>query len=104
MTFSEPSRVGTATSFQPSPYEPQDSMYAYESTRALRMDLADAVACLPERQQMILSLYFREKLKLREIGEVLDMPELRVSRLHATALSKVGSVSWALGEGDPHVR
>ena len=95
MTFSEPDLFGIARN--PLRYESQDSLDAYEGARALRMDVADAIACLPERQQIVLALYFQEQLKMREIGEVLGMTEFRVSRLHASALIAVKAAvgAWA---------
>ena len=86
MTYFQLNRVIPSSSCQPSPCEPQDSLNAYESARALRMDLADAVACLPEPQQFILALYYREGLRMREIGVVLGITESRISQLHAKAL------------------
>lgn len=43
--------------------------------------LADAIEQLPERQRIVLSLYYTEELRLAEIGEVLGVSESRVSRL-----------------------
>ena len=52
----------------------------------LKATLTDAVGCLPERQQLILALYHREELMLREIGEVLGITESRVSQIHTKTL------------------
>ena len=43
--------------------------------------LKELIARLPERQQTILGLYYMEDLTLREIGEVLDLSEARISQL-----------------------
>lgn len=60
---------------------------------AERRDLQDAVAAaidlLPDRERMILSLYYHEELTLREIGEVLSVSECRVSQLHARAIARI---------------
>ena len=60
------------------------------------MNLADAVACLPERQQLVLALYYEEELRMREIGEVLGITASRVSQLHAKALISVRATIGAL--------
>ncbi|MEW4526354.1 sigma-70 family RNA polymerase sigma factor [Maioricimonas sp. JC845] len=47
--------------------------------------LADAIESLPERQRLVITLYYAEDLRLKEIGAVLDMTESGVSRLLARA-------------------
>lgn len=47
--------------------------------------LAESIKTLPEREQLVLSLYYDEELNLKEIGEVLDISESRVSQLHSKA-------------------
>lgn len=44
---------------------------------------------LPERQRMVLSLYYFEEMKLREIGELLGVTESRVSQIHAQAVKNL---------------
>lgn len=44
---------------------------------------------LPERQRLVLSLYYYEDLNLKEIGKVLRVTESRVSQLHAQAISRL---------------
>lgn len=51
--------------------------------------LADAVAALPEREQLVMSLYYDEELNLREIGEVLGVSESRVSQIHGRIMLKL---------------
>ncbi len=51
--------------------------------------LADAIAELPERDQLLLSLYYRDELNLKEIGRVLGVSESRVSQLHSQAALKL---------------
>ncbi|HET9719296.1 MAG TPA: RNA polymerase sigma factor WhiG [Solirubrobacteraceae bacterium] len=61
----------------------------------LRDRIADAIAALPEREKLVIALYYYENLTLREIGEVLGVTESRVSQLHPKAVlrlrSKLGS-------------
>lgn len=58
--------------------------------------LARAITTLPEREAIVLSLYYDEELNLREIGEVLEVSESRVSQIHSQAMLKLKSKmqSW----------
>lgn len=47
--------------------------------------LADAIAALPERERLIVTMYYKEDLRLKEIGELLGLSESRVSRLLTSA-------------------
>lgn len=47
--------------------------------------LADAIASLPERERLIVTLYYKEDLRLKEIGEMLGLSESRISRLLTAA-------------------
>lgn len=51
--------------------------------------MKDAIKELPEKQRLVLSLYYYEDLNLKEIGQVLDVTESRVSQLHTQAILKV---------------
>jgi RNA polymerase sigma factor for flagellar operon FliA len=51
-----------------------------------RDQVAEAVARLPEREKLVIALYYYESLTLREIGEVLGVTESRVSQLHTKAI------------------
>jgi RNA polymerase sigma factor FliA len=52
----------------------------------LKERLADAIKNLPERERLVLNLSYHEELALKEIALVLDEPEPRVSRIHASAI------------------
>jgi RNA polymerase sigma factor FliA len=58
---------------------------------ALRTAMADAIAGLPERERLIMSMYYDDELNLREIGEVLGISESRVCQLHGQALVRLRS-------------
>ncbi|MFA3789659.1 RNA polymerase sigma factor FliA [Aliiglaciecola sp. SL4] len=62
--------------------------------------LAHAITTLPEREAIVLSLYYDEELNLREIGEVLEVSESRVSQIHSQAMLKLKSKmqSWRANE------
>lgn len=51
--------------------------------------LARAIASLPEREQLVMSLYYDEELNLREIGEVLNVSESRVCQIHSQAILRL---------------
>ncbi|MEN3341916.1 MAG: polymerase sigma factor FliA [Actinomycetota bacterium] len=55
----------------------------------LRDAISDAIARLPEREKLVITLYYYEELTLREIGEVLGVTESRVSQLHTKAVLRL---------------
>jgi RNA polymerase sigma factor for flagellar operon FliA len=60
---------------------------------AQRHELADRIAAavetMPERLQLILSLYYQEECSFREVGEVLGVTEARICQLHAEAIHRI---------------
>lgn len=65
--------------------EPQQTLAQIEAREAL----ADSIARLPEREKLVVTLYYYEELTLREIGEVLGVTESRVSQLHTKAILRL---------------
>ena len=65
-----------------------DPLAALED-RGLREALVKAIATLPEREKMVMALYYEEELNLREIGEVLGVTESRVCQLHSQAIARL---------------
>ena len=63
--------------------------YNAVSHKNLRDTLKEGIKTLPEKQRLVLSLYYYEDLNLKEIGQVLDVTESRVSQLHTQALIKL---------------
>ena len=57
----------------------------------LKDRLAHAISRLPEREKLVIALYYYENLTLREIGEVLGVTESRVSQLHTKAVLRLKS-------------
>ena len=56
-----------------------------------RQELAKAISNLPERERLVLSLYYDEELNLKEIGHVLGVSESRVSQIHSQAALRLRS-------------
>ena len=54
-----------------------------------RDKIKEGIGQLPEKQRLVLSLYYYEDLNLKEIGQVLDVTESRVSQLHTQAIMKL---------------
>jgi RNA polymerase sigma factor for flagellar operon FliA len=65
--------------------EPQSAFAQTE----MREAIADAISRLPEREKLVITLYYYEDLTLREIGEVLGVTESRVSQLHTKAILRL---------------
>jgi RNA polymerase sigma factor for flagellar operon FliA len=65
--------------------EPQSALDQNE----LREAIAESISRLPEREKIVVTLYYYEELTLREIGEVLGVTESRVSQLHTKAILRL---------------
>jgi len=55
----------------------------------LRQALIDAITTLPEREQLVMSLYYEQELNLKEIGAVLGVTESRVCQIHGQAIIRL---------------
>jgi RNA polymerase sigma factor for flagellar operon FliA len=71
------------------------SLVSEPLTQLLRSDfrrqLMQAIDLMPEREKLVLSLYYDEELNLREIGAVLEVTQSRVCQLHSQAISRLRS-------------
>jgi RNA polymerase sigma factor for flagellar operon FliA len=65
--------------------------HAMADRSEVRDRIAEAIAALPEREKLVIALYYYENLTLREIGEVLGVTESRVSQLHTKAVLRLRS-------------
>ena len=64
---------------------PLDELEVSEFKRGL----GNAISGLPEREQLVMSLYYDEELNLREIGAILGVSESRVCQIHSQALMRL---------------
>jgi RNA polymerase sigma factor FliA len=65
--------------------EPLDSLHNADFKAAL----AEAISNLPERERLVMAMYYDEELNLREIGDVLGVSESRVCQIHGQALIRL---------------
>jgi len=75
------------TLHDPDAPDPERALDATE----LKDRVAEAIARLPEREKLVIALYYYENLTLREIGEVLGVTESRISQLHTKAVLRLRS-------------
>ncbi|MCA1929409.1 MAG: RNA polymerase sigma factor FliA [Pararheinheimera sp.] len=68
-----------------------DHLYEQQATDAFQQALIKNISSLPEREAIVLSLYYNDELNLKEIGAVLDVSESRVSQIHSQALVRLRS-------------
>lgn len=67
---------------------------------SFRQALVDSIKELPEREALVLSLYYDEELNLKEIGEVLGVSESRVSQIHSQSMQRLRAKLSAWTEED----
>lgn len=76
-----------------------DPLAVLEDAR-VRQALVAAIAALPEREKVVMALYYEQDLNLREIGEIMEVTESRVCQLHSQAVARLRAVV-AVGEEAP---
>lgn len=76
-----------------------DPLAVLEDAR-VRQVLVTAIAALPEREKMVMALYYEQDLNLREIGEVMEVTESRVCQLHSQAVARLRAAVF-VGEDAP---
>lgn len=54
-----------------------------------RQRLIDAIDAVPERERLLLGLYYEEELNLREIGAIMEVSQSRVCQLHSQVISRL---------------
>jgi RNA polymerase sigma factor for flagellar operon FliA len=63
----------------------------------LRQRLIDAIETLPEKERLVLTLYYHEELTMKEIGLTLNVVESRVSQIHSAAVVRLRAAMADLG-------
>ncbi len=66
-----------------------DHLFEEQASDAFQQALIKNISSLPEREAIVLSLYYNDELNLKEIGEVLSVSESRVSQIHSQALVRL---------------
>ena len=85
LTAPEDDDAGAYEVADPSGLGPQESI----EQEGLRQALTEGIAALPEREQLVMSLYYEQELKLKEIGAVLGVTESRVCQIHGQAIQRL---------------
>ena len=58
--------------------------------------LAEAIEALPQQEKVVIALYYHEELTMKEIGQVLEVTESRVSQIHTKAILHLRSTLTVL--------
>lgn len=71
--------------------ENDEDILARAGLKELQSALAEAIGELPEKEKLVLSLYYTDELTMKETGEVIGVTESRVSQLHSQAILRLRS-------------
>ena len=69
--------------------EDSKDAFAIIQLKEIKSALADAIEKLPEKETLVISLYYMDELTMKEIGKVLDISESRVSQIHSCAIERL---------------
>lgn len=72
--------------------DPEDNIYAQIEKNELKQFLSEAISSLSEQERLVVALYYFEELTLKEIGEVMQISESRVSQIHTKAVWRLRSM------------
>ena len=67
----------------------ENDPFSFLATNDIKTVLKKAIDALPEKERLILSLYYYEELNMKEIGRVINLTESRVCQLHAQAVLRL---------------
>lgn len=86
-SFEDPGMLGEDGIPEPGQHadQPLDTLQKSD----FRLGLAEEIKGLPERERLVMALYYDEELNLREIGEILGVSESRVCQIHGQALIRL---------------
>ena len=68
---------------------PENDPLEFLQDRNVRQTLVEGIEELPEREKLVMALYYEQELNLREIGEVLGVSESRVCQIHTQAIARL---------------
>jgi len=68
-----------------------ENPFASLRSRELRQTVADCICGLPQKERLVISLYYYEDLNMKEIGSVLGITESRVCQIHTKAVGRLHS-------------
>jgi len=71
------------------PDEPDQSPFEILKRQEIKDLLAKQIDALPEKERMVVSLYYYNELTMKEVGEILGVTESRVSQLHSAAILRL---------------
>ena len=101
-------RVASCVSLEGGPSEELGAMLSDPSSkdpvgsaewREMKSLLIRAISRLPEQERTVITLYYGEELLLKEIGEILEVSESRVSQVHSRALYRLNRELATVGGG-----
>lgn len=82
-------RLGALDEDEGSDPADEQNPFAQLERDGLGAAVQEAIMQLPEKEKLMMSLYYGEELNLKEIGEVLGISESRVSQIHGQALARI---------------
>jgi RNA polymerase sigma factor for flagellar operon FliA len=71
------------------PNETEDNPQEISQAEEMKEHIKALINRLPEREQLVLTLYYVEEFTFKQIGEILDLTEARVCQLHSKAITKI---------------
>ena len=83
------------------PSKGDDDPFALCLREEIRGELAKSIAQLPQREQLLLSLYYREELTMREVAEVIGVRQSRASQIHSMILLKLKAAMGHIRQPHP---
>jgi len=63
-----------------------DDALSLTTMKEIKTTIAQNIDLLPEKERLVISLYYSDELTMKEIGQVLNITESRVSQIHAQAI------------------
>ncbi len=66
--------------------------------QSMRQSLVQGISALPEREKLVMALYYDEDMNLKEIGEVMGVTESRVCQLHSQAIARLRALTQLTDE------